>query len=130
MAGNWTGGAISGITLALLMSCAPPLPPPGVQVGTAFDGSYAGNTEFDKGDAECGPGGPMVLTVAKGYATMGAAVDQRAGWVSPDGSLTMTGFSRRHTAEVDGSFNAGTFTGVSTYVSSPHCVYNLLLKRQ
>jgi hypothetical protein len=119
-----------GITLALLASCAAPAPPAGFQVGTTFDGSYAGDGVLDtaRSGPSCTPGGHVVLHVANGYATIEGATDKRTGWVSSDGSLKMTGRSSTLPAEVEGSFSNGVFTGTSVYTSLP-CVYGWSLKR-
>jgi hypothetical protein len=119
-----------GITLALLASCAPPTPPAGYQVGTTFDGSYAGDAVLDaaKSGPSCTEGGHVVLHVVNGYATIEGATDKRSGWVSSTGSLKMTGRSSTLPAEVEGSFSNGVFTGTSVYTSL-HCYYGWTLKR-
>jgi hypothetical protein len=117
------------VACAWLASCAPPAPPPGLIVTSAYDGVYTGTSVMEASSQQgCRPGSAVVLTVAKGYATLNGA-DDRTGWVASDGSLKMAGISSGQKANVDGSFKNGGFFGVSSYHSSLLCQYNWMLKR-
>jgi len=113
----------------LLAYCAPPAPPPGLTITSAYDGVYTGTSVMEASSQQgCRSGTAVVLTVTKGYATLNGA-DDRTGWVASDGSLKMAGISSRQKANVDGSFKNGSFVGVSSYHSSVLCQYSWMLKR-
>ena len=118
------------MALALLASCSPPTPAPAEKVSTAFDGIYEGYSMVDrtKSSGACNNGGHAKLIVTNGHATIDRLGDTREGWVTPDGSLKMTGTTGSGAAvlvvELDGVFKDGAFTGVSVFGIPPRCVYN------
>ena len=130
MTKHWAGCVIVGMTMALTTSCTSPRPA-GLQLGTTFDGVYAGDSQSDPNNGPlCKPGAHVILKIAKGYATMADPSDGRTGWVSSDGSLQMSGWVGLQSASVNGSFQNDSFTGVSSYRGPPHCEYSYPLKRQ
>jgi hypothetical protein len=118
------------LALGLLASCATPTPAPVEKVTTAFDGIYEGNSVVDRANSAgaCNNGGHAKLIVTNGHAIIDRQGDTREGWVTPDGSLKMTGTTGRGAAvlvvALDGVFKDGAFTGVSIFGTPPRCVYN------
>jgi hypothetical protein len=118
------------LAISLLTSCAPPTPAPVEKVSTAFDGIYEGDSMVDraKSSGACNNGGHAKLIVSNGHATTDRQGDTREGWVTPDGSLQMTGTAGRGAAVLAvalvGVFKDGAFTGVSVFGIPPRCVYN------
>ena len=125
-----TSFAAGSVALGLLTSCAPPMPAPAETVTTAFDGVYEGDSVVDrtKSSGACNNGGHAKLIVTNGHAIIDRRDDTREGWVTPDGSLKMTGTTGRGAAvlvvALDGVFKDGAFTGVSIFGTPPRCVYN------